>query len=99
MIGGPIRIDGVSPNTQLAPEKSQGKAAERSEEVLTKDQVTVSETAKNISRLMVETSNLPDIRTDRVEELKNAINAGTYEVKGSEVAGKIIKEALIDKLA
>jgi len=99
MIGGPIRIDGVAPNTQLAPEKTQGKAAERSEEVLTKDQVTVSETAKNIARLMVETSNLPDIRTDRVEELKNAINSGTYEVKGSEVAGKIIREALIDKLA
>jgi negative regulator of flagellin synthesis FlgM len=99
MIGGPIRIDGVAPNTQLAPEKTQGKTAERSEEVLTKDQVTVSETAKNIARLMVETSNLPDIRTDRVEELKNAINSGTYEVKGSEVAGKIIREALIDKLA
>jgi len=99
MIGGPIRIDGVAPNTQLAPEKTQGKTAERSEEVLTKDQVTVSETAKNIARLMVETSVLPDIRTDRVEELKNAINSGTYEVKGSEVAGKIIREALIDKLA
>jgi len=99
MIGGPIRIDGVAPNTQLTPEKTQGKAAERSEEVLTKDQVTVSETAKNIARLMVETSVLPDIRTDKVEELKNAINSGTYEVKGSEVAGKIIREALIDKLA
>jgi negative regulator of flagellin synthesis FlgM len=99
MIGGPIRIDGVAPNTQLAPEKTQGKTAERSEEVLTKDQVTVSETAKNIARLMVETSVLPDIRTDKVEELKNAINSGTYEVKGSEVAGKIIREALIDKLA
>lgn len=98
MIGGPIRIDGVAPNTQIAPEKSQGKAPERSEEVLTKDQITVSETAKNIARLMVEASNIPDIRADKVEELKNAINSGTYEVKGSEIAGKIIKEALIDKL-
>ncbi len=99
MIGGPIRIEGLTPNTGMMPEKTQGKASERSEEVLTKDQVTVSETAKQISRLMVEVSNIPDIRTDRVEELKNAINSGTYEVKGSEVAGKILKEALIDKLA
>lgn len=99
MIGGPIRIEGVAPNTGTMPEKSQGKAPERSEEVLTKDQVTVSEAAKNIARLMVEVSNIPDIRTDKVEELKNAINSGTYEVKGSEIAGKIIKEALIDKLA
>ncbi|MCS7164349.1 MAG: flagellar biosynthesis anti-sigma factor FlgM [Thermodesulfovibrio sp.] len=98
MIGGPIRIDGIAPNTQIAPEKSHGKAPERSEEVLTKDQVTLSEAAKNIARLMVEVSNLPDIRTDRVEELKNAINSGTYEIRGSEIAGKIIKEALVDKL-
>ncbi len=99
MIGGPIRIEGITPNTGMMPEKTQGKASERGEEVLTKDQVTVSETAKQISRLMVEVSNIPDIRTDKVEELKNAINSGTYEVKGSEVAGKILKEALIDKLA
>lgn len=99
MIGGPARIDGVSPNPQLSPEKSQGKSPEKTEEVLTKDQVTLSETAKQISRLRVEVSNIPDIRTDRVEELKNAINAGTYEVRGSEVAGKIIREALIDRLA
>ncbi len=99
MIGGPTRIDGVSPNSQLSPEKSHGKSPEKTEEVLTKDQVTVSETAKQISRLTVEVSNIPDIRADKVEELKNAINAGTYEVRGSEIAGKIIKEALIDKLA
>ncbi len=98
MIGGPIKIDGVAPTTGLHAEKSLGKAPERSEEVITKDQVTVSEAAKNISRLMVEVSNIPDIRADKVEELKNAINAGTYEVKGSEIAGKIIKEALVDKL-
>mgnify|MGYP001772636417 FL=1 len=65
---------------------------------MTKDQVTLSEAAKTISRLMVEVSNIPDIRTDKVTELKNAINSSTYEVRGSEVAGKIIKEALIDKL-
>lgn len=99
MIGGPIRIDGVAPNSGIMPEKSQSKAPERGEEVLTKDQITVSEAAKNIARLMVEVSNIPDIRADKVEELKNAINSGTYEVKGSEVAGKMLKEALIDKLA
>jgi len=46
MIGGPVRIDGIIPNTQIAPEKSQGKTSEKREEVLTKDQVTVSESAK-----------------------------------------------------
>ncbi len=99
MIGGPIKIDGMAPNTGVMPERATGKSPERSEEVLTKDQVTLSEQAKKIARLMIEASNVPDIRADRVEEIKNAINSGTYEVKGSEIAGKIIKEALVDKLA
>lgn len=99
MIGGPIRIDGISPNSQISHEKPQGKTPDRGEEVITKDQVTVSDAAKNIARLMIEASNLPEIRADKVEELKNAINSGTYEVRGSELAGKLVKEALIDKLA
>jgi len=48
MIGGPIRLDGIAPNPQIAPEKSQGKTPERSEEVLSKDQVTLSESAKKL---------------------------------------------------
>ncbi|MCS7202866.1 MAG: flagellar biosynthesis anti-sigma factor FlgM [Thermodesulfovibrio sp.] len=98
MIGGPLRIEGVGANIQVSTEKSQGKHPEKGEEIATKDQITLSETAKQLSKLMVEVSNLPDIRADKVEEIKNAINTGTYEIRGSDVAGKIIKEALIDKL-
>jgi negative regulator of flagellin synthesis FlgM len=60
------------------------------------DQVTVSERAKEIARLKAETSKLPDIRTERVTEIKNAVSAGTYNVKGEAVAAKMLKEALID---
>ncbi len=80
------------------PDRPKEKGGERSEEVLFKDQVTVSEKAKEIGRLQVEVSKLPEIRADRVEEIKNAINAGTYDVKGEAVAGKLLKEAIIDSL-
>lgn len=90
------KLEVVGPNLQK-PDRSKEKG-ERSEEVLSKDQVTVSEKAKEIGRLQVEVSKLPEIRTDRVEEIKNAINAGTYDVKGEAVAGKLLKEAIIDSL-
>ncbi len=91
------KLEVVGPNLQK-PDKPKEKGRERSEEVLSKDQVTVSERAKEIGRLQVEVSKLPEIRTDRVEEIKNAINAGTYDVKGEAVAGKLLKEAIIDSL-
>ena len=81
------------------PEKTSGKASEeKSGEVTSKDdQITLSGTAKEIGRLQTAVSKLPDIRADRVEELQNAINSGTYNVKGEAVAGKFLKNAIIDE--
>jgi negative regulator of flagellin synthesis FlgM len=82
------------------PEKSKEKATDgKSGEILAQDdQIDLSGAAKDIGRLQMEVSKLPDVRADRVEELKNAINAGTYDVKGDAVAGKLIKNAIVDKL-
>lgn len=91
------KIEVVGSNLQK-PDKAKEKAGERSEEVLSKDQVTVSEKAKEIGRLQIEVSKLPEIRADRVDEIKNAINAGTYNVRGEAVAGKLLEEAIIDSI-
>ncbi len=91
------RID-ISGSNLQKPDKVKEKSGEKSEEILTKDQVTVSEKAKEIGRLQAEVSKVPEVRTDRVDEVKNAINAGAYNVRGEAVAGKLVKEAIIDSL-
>ena len=78
------------------PDKTKGKAADEKQEILSKDQITVSESAKEMGRLQLEVSKVPEIRDDRVNEVKNAINAGTYNVKGKAAAGKLLREAIID---
>lgn len=88
------RIEIAGPGLQK-PDNKVRQAGEKAEG-LSKDQVTVSESAKEIGRLRVEVGKVPEIRDDRVNELKNAINAGTYNVKGEAVAGKLLKEAIID---
>ncbi len=82
------------------PEKTKDKASEgHAGEVESKDdQITLSGTAKEIGRLQAEVSKLPDVRTDRVEELKSTINSGTYNVKGEAIAGKLLNNAIIDEL-
>ncbi|MFQ3574232.1 MAG: flagellar biosynthesis anti-sigma factor FlgM [Thermodesulfovibrionales bacterium] len=60
------------------------------------DQITVSNTAKEIARLQVDVSKIPEVRTDIVDRLQHAITSNTYNVKGEAVAGKILKEVLID---
>ena len=40
----------------------------------------------------------PEFRQKRVDEIKRAIDSGTYDVRGELVAAKMIRESLIDLL-
>ena len=57
-----------------------------------KDKITVSGKAKEINELRNLISNMPDIRSDRVDAIKKAIDSGEYNVDAREVAGKMLDE-------
>jgi len=82
------------------PEKAKDKDSDgqAGEVASQQDQITLSGKAKEIGRLQAEVSKLPEIRTDRVDELKSAINSGTYKVKGEAVAGKLLNNAIVEGL-
>jgi negative regulator of flagellin synthesis FlgM len=93
----PERIEIIGTNPQTLEKTRERSGGEKGEEVLSKDQVTVSERAKDMARLQADVSKVPEVRADRVQELQNAINTGTYNVRGEAVAGKFIREAIIDQ--
>jgi negative regulator of flagellin synthesis FlgM len=57
-----------------------------------KDKITLSGKAKEINELKSLINDLPDIRTDRVDALKKAIDAGEYNMDVMNVAGKMLEE-------
>ena len=84
------------------PEKIKGKVSEeRSGETTARskpDQVSLSGTAKELNKLKDIVNSMPDVRTDKVETLKNSIALGSYNVKGDDIAGKLIKSSIVDDL-
>lgn len=52
--------------------------------------------AKDIQKLKETLDKLPDIREEKVEDLKSQIKKGTYYVSGEKIAEKIIAELLMD---
>ncbi|MBF0226528.1 MAG: flagellar biosynthesis anti-sigma factor FlgM [Desulfobacterales bacterium] len=54
------------------------------------DKVSISDTSREMQLAMKAVSETPDVRTDRVNELKNSINEGTYQVNAQLVAGKML---------
>lgn len=57
-----------------------------------KDKISLSGRAKEISELMGLIDKLPEIRMDKVEELKKSIDTGNYNFDSLKVAEKILEE-------
>lgn len=75
---------------------SSGRA---SGEVIAKDEVVLSPEAKEIQKAKELLDSIPDIRKEKVAEIKAQIEDGTYEINGEQIALKMIEESLINELA
>jgi flagellar biosynthesis anti-sigma factor FlgM len=52
----------------------------------------------NAPSLQAKLEDLPEVRTDRVEDLKTAINRGEYQVDGEEVVGSVLRNVLLENI-
>ena len=95
-------IDGISYDARPGPvlyaarsshsSGSNGKAAPSPE----RDVVQISEHSQEFFRIRQLVDAQPDVRLDRVHKLAKAIDSGTYDVKGEQIAEAIIQKNLID---
>ena len=74
--------------TSERPEKQQTKT----------DTVVLSDTAKKVQEAQNKLAAIPDIREDKVAELKEQIENGTYNLDEDKIAGKMLKDALLNDL-
>lgn len=58
------------------------------------EKVLLSSKGRDISKINEIIKSSPDIRTEKVERIKNEIAKGTYSVDGKKIAEKILKEIL-----
>jgi len=61
-----------------------------------RDHVEISERNEEFLRIRQLVDAQPDVRLDRVNKLAKAIDSGTYDVKGEDIAEAIIQKNLID---
>ena len=66
--------------------------SENSQRIGKSDQVHLSGKAKELEELKQVIHQMPEIRTDKVETLKKAIQEGSYQVDSLKIAGKILEE-------
>jgi negative regulator of flagellin synthesis FlgM len=70
------------------PEAQQNKA----------DTVALSNTAKKIQEAQKQLEAIPDVREDKVAQLKEQIENGTYKIDEEKIADKMLKDELFKDL-
>ncbi|MGD8343628.1 MAG: flagellar biosynthesis anti-sigma factor FlgM [Desulfobacterales bacterium] len=62
------------------------------------DTVALSGAAKDIQEAQRKLEAIPDVREDKVAQLKEQIENGTYEIDEQKIADKMLKDALLNDL-
>ena len=68
------------------PEKTAVKA----------DTVVLSDAAKRVQEARRQLDDIPEVREEKVSQLRSQIQNGTYEINADKIAGKMIKEGLLN---
>ena len=63
------------------------------------DTVSLSKEAREVAAITQRLEEIPDIRTDKVSEIQEKIQSGTYTVDGQKAAVGLLKESFINELA
>ena len=74
--------------------KTASKVDKSSAVVSKKDAVSISNQGKDFQVALKAAKEVPDVRTNKVEEIKQKMQKDTYEVSGNEVADKVLKSIL-----
>lgn len=62
-----------------------------------KDKINLSERAKDYQFAMNKIKEIPDIRIDKVNRLKEQVQSGNYNVEGKKIVEKIFESINFDK--
>ncbi len=65
----------------------------------TEEKVDLSTQAKDIQLVKNALSQLPDVREEKVQEIKSQVDNGKYNVSGEKIAGKMVGESIVDLFA
>ncbi len=93
---GPVRpqLHGQGIGSEVTVKKVSEEQAQAQKGIQSsgEDRIEISERARESARLMEEIRTLPDIREEKIQTLKKAIETGNYRIDYSKLAEKILNE-------
>lgn len=91
-------IQYVNQQAKLSPTEKNPVSPDRSPSAapVSGDRVDLSPSSRMIQKIQEAALAAPDVRTEKTAALKKQIENGTYSINSEEIAGKMIKEFLLE---
>ncbi|MCT4596757.1 MAG: flagellar biosynthesis anti-sigma factor FlgM [Vallitalea sp.] len=85
-----MRIDGIKNVNQAYKVNSANRISKMAKVKKDKDSLALSDMGKDLQVAKKAVNNAPDIRYEKVNNIKKRLQSGTYNVTAKEVADKIV---------
>ena len=73
--------------------KNTEKVSSTEKSKFSEDKIEISESSKDFQLAMSAFKNLPDVREDKVDQLKEEISKGTYKPSPQDIAKKMMSDS------
>lgn len=87
-----MRINGINNVNNVYKSKKANKAYEATNVSSSKDTLAISDFAKELQVAKQAVSAAPDVRQEKVDNIKQQMEAGNYNVTASQLADKLLKK-------
>lgn len=87
-----MRIDGVNNVNNVYKTKKAKNVYGTANVSSSKDTLAISDFAKTLQSTQQAVSDAPDVRQEKVDDIKQRMEAGNYNVTASQLADKLLKK-------
>ncbi len=84
----------VNPTHTQGPRPSSPLPTDSQQHMPDEDSVNLSPISQELEAIQKEISLLPEIREERVNHIRQALNSGTYRISSEQIADRIIQETV-----
>ncbi len=94
-----VKIDAYANSVKERTLPQASSSRQNIESVLNnEDTVEISQNARAAKRIIEQVESIPDVREKKIEDIRNQIEEGTYQIDGKKIAFKMMKASLIDEI-
>lgn len=86
------QLQDLNQNVQKVTKPEPKETSQATQKAASSDRVDISGKAREIAELMAVISQMPDVRAEKVAEIKKAVESGNYTINPSKIAESILNE-------